>query len=202
MPVAKASTFEPAPEGTHVARCFGCVALGTQHSAQFADSFKVMLMFELPEHMIETEDGAKPAVVSKEYTLSIGPKSNLGKALESWRGRGFTKEEMKGFEISNVVGAPCQITVSHKTSAKGGVWADIIAIVGVPKNYKAPDQWHKSVKYEVEHGKNEVFLALPEWIQKKIGACEEWQPSTAKPTTAPEPPEGQPPEVDDDGVPF
>lgn len=202
MPVAKSGgEFKPAPEGTHIARCFACISLGTQHSEKFADSFKILLMFELPKEMIETEEGAKPAVVSKEYTLSIGPKSNLGKALQSWRGRAFTADEMKGFEIANVIGAPCQVTVSHKPSAKGGVWADILTITGIPKGYQMPAQWHKSCRYEIEQGKDEAFAALPEWIRKKILACEEFQPSTIKPMTTPEPPEAPAPD-EEDSVPF
>jgi hypothetical protein len=199
MPVAKASTFTPAPEGTYVARCFACISLGTQHSERFADSFKVMLMFELPEEMIETPDGAKPMVVSKEYTLTLSPKSNLGAHLNSWRGRAFTPDELKGFEVSNVVGAPCQITIMHKKSEAGNIRADIAAITGIPKGLKVPDQWHKSIKYEIEHGKSEVFTALPEWVQKKILGCEEWKPSTVKPQT-PEPIDPGP--EDDDSIPF
>jgi hypothetical protein len=157
-----------------------------------------MLMFELPEEMIDTPDGAKPMVVSKEYTLTLSPKSNLGAHLNSWRGRAFTPEELKGFEVSNVVGAPCQITIMHKTSEAGNIRADIAAITGIPKGLKVPDQWHPSIKYEIEHKHSEVFSTLPAWVQKKILNCEEWKPSTVKPQ-APEPADTNP---DDDNVPF
>lgn len=200
MPVAKGSNFTPAPEGTYIARCFACISLGTQHSERFADTFKVMLMFELPEEMVETPDGARPMVINKEYSLSLSPKSNLGKHLNSWRGRAFTAEELKGFEVSNVVGAPCQLTITHVTSENtGNKRAEIAAITGLPRGLKVPDQWHPSIKYEIEHGKNEVFSKLPEWIQKKIMACEEWKPSSVKPE-APEPIDPGP--EADDNLPF
>lgn len=198
MPVAK-KTFTPAPEGTHLARCFACISLGTQHSEKFADSFKVMLMFELPNEVIETEDGAKPMVISKEYTLSLGAKATLSQHLTSWRGRAFTPEEMKGFEVSNVVGAACQVTIQHKTSNTGNVRADISAITGLPKGMKAPDQWHPSIKYEIEDGRNDVYQSLPEWVRNKIASCEEWQPSAVKPA-APEPAVEE--TTEDDSVPF
>lgn len=197
MPIAK-KVFVPCPEGTHVARCFACISLGTQHSEKFADSFKIMLMFELPNEMVDTEQGAKPMVISKEYSLSLGAKATLTQHLTSWRGRAFTPEEMKGFEVSNVVGAACQITIQHKTSSTGNVRGDITAITGLPKGMKAPDQWHPSIKYEIEDGKNEVYQSLPEWVRNKIAACEEWQPSMVKKAVAPEPPS----EGDDNEVPF
>ena len=37
-----------------------------------------------------------------------------------------------------------------------------------------PAQFHKAVRYEIEDGKNETFNALPQWLQKKIGLCLEW----------------------------
>ena len=204
MPIAKAgANFTPAPEGTHLARCFGCISLGTQKSELFAASWKILLMFELPEEMIEIPDkGAAPMVVTKEYTLSLGKKATLTQHLNSWRGRAFTPEELKGFEVSNVVGAACQVTIQHKAAkVTGNVRADIVSITGLPKGVTPPAQWHPSVKYEIEMMKNEVFTALPEWIQKKIALCEEWQPSTVKPIEAPEPPE-QGPDAEDELVPF
>lgn len=179
MPIAKETkTFDPAPEGTHIARCYGCVSLGTQHSEQFADSFKIMLMFELPFELIKTEEGEKPMTISKEYTLSLGKKATLRKHLDAWRGRSFNEEELKGFEVSNVVGAPCQLTVVHAMSGKGSTYAKIETITGLAKGMTCPAQAHPSIKYEIEDGGNEVYSKLPEWIRKKILASEEQHPST------------------------
>lgn len=198
MPIAKGTTFTPAPEGTHVARCIGCISLGTQDGGVYLPAFKVMLMFELPNEMIETDKGAKPMTVHKEYSLSLGKKSTLGQHLNSWRGRAFTKEELEGFEVSNVVGVPCQVTIQHKTSASGNVRADITAITGLPKGMTAPQQFHASVKYEIDQGQDETFRALPEWIQKKIKACEEWQVKPQKQETEVD----QPGEEIEGDVPF
>lgn len=188
MPIAKeTSSFEPAPAGTHIARCYGCVALGTQHSEMFADAFKVLLMFELPFEKMNTQNGEMPMTVSKEYTLSLGKKSNLRKHLDSWRGRAFTEEELKGFEVSKVVGAPCQLTIVHQQNAKtGNTFAKIESITGLAKGMNCPDQSHPNVRFEIEEGKSEAYNALPEWIRKKIDACEEWQP-TKETATTPEP---------------
>lgn len=209
MPIAKsAPQFEPAPEGTHLARCYACISLGTQHDEKFADSFKFMLLFELPHELIEFDGQSKPMTVSKEYTLSLGKKSNLRRHLESWRGKAFTEEELKGFEVSNVVGAPCQLTIVHGTSGTGNKYAKIEGVTGLAKGMECPPQVHPSIKYEIEHGQNEVFKSLPEWIRNKVLMCEEWkQPTVDTPQTRalaqaagavmePEPP------YDDSSVPF
>lgn len=200
MPIAKAAgNFEPAPAGTHVARCYGCVSLGTQHSELYADAFKVMLMFELPYEIIQSQEyGERPMTVSKEYTLSLGKKANLRKHLDAWRGKAFTEEELKGFEVSNVVGAPCQLTIVHSQSGTGSTYAKIESITGLAKGMTCPSQAHASIKYEVEHKDNEVFKALPEWIRKKIEGCEEWKPSGATPST----PTQTEPEPEETSVPF
>ena len=201
MPIAKETkTYDPCPAGTHVARCFGCVSLGTQHSPLFADAFKVMLMFELPFETIATEEGDKPMTISKEYTLSLGKKAFLRKDLDAWRGKPFTPEELEGFEVSNVVGAPCQLTIIHTISkTKGNTYAKIEGITGLAKGMTCPAQVHTSVKYEIDDGENAVFKALPEWIQKKIIASEEVTPTGAKPESHQEPPAD---EIPEDSVPF
>lgn len=207
MPIAKETkNFDPAPAGTHVARCYGCVSLGTQHSELFADAFKLMLLFELPFETVKMGDGKEmPMTISKEYTLSLSKKANLRKHLDSWRGRPFTETELAGFEVSNVVGAPCQLTITHAKSSNGNVYARIETITGLAKGMTCPDQQHPSIKYEIEEGDEKVsenFKKLPEWIQKKIRACEEWQ--TPKEVLGPDatPHTIDPADVPEDDVPF
>jgi hypothetical protein len=67
------------------------------------------------------------------------------------------------------------LSVIHKTSGKGKIYATISSISGLPKGVECPPIWHKAVNYEIEHGKNDVFNALPNWIQAKILAAEENQ---------------------------
>jgi hypothetical protein len=166
----------------------------------FADAFKVMLLFELPHELIQTQEyGEQPMTISKEYSLSLGKKANLRKHLDSWRGRSFTEEELKGFEVSNVVGAPCQITVVHSQSGNGNTYAKIESITGLVKGLACPPQSHASIKYEIEHGKNDVFQKLPEWIRKKIEACEELNPGKPQTQQAQQP---EPSDPDNEPMPF
>ena len=203
MPVAKESgkDFKPLPSGSHVARCFGVISLGTQNSPMFPASFKVMLMWEVPGETIEMDGKPTPMVIQREYTLSLSEKANLRHDLESWRGRQFTAKELEGFMVEKVLGQPCMLSVIHKNTAKNKLYAAISSISGLPKGVQCPAQYHKSVHYEIEHGQNETFKALPEWIRKKIAGCEEWLPSAVMNE---EPPITDPdvvPEESDD-VPF
>lgn len=198
------SSFVPAPAGTHVARCYSCIALGTQKSDIYADSFKIMLQFELPNEPMEQPDGSSaPMVVSKEFTFSKGKKSNLRKMLESWRGKPFTDEQLENFEVSDVVGAPCMLTIVHQTAAGGGTYAKIEAITGVPKGLTCPPQFHKSIKYEIEQGMDDTYKNLPDWIRKKIDNCEEWiHPAAAQPAATTNSDPGEPDPQAGDDVPF
>ncbi len=206
MPTAKESsggTFVPAPAGAHVARCFACIALGTQqpNNAAFNPSFKVMLMFELPNELVEgTED---PMTIGKEYTCSLSEKANLRKDLEGWRGRQFTADELKGFDVANVVGQPCVLSIIGYTKQNGQQGTKINSLSKLPKGSACPPAVHKPIIYEIEHGRNDTFLSLPEWIRKKIEACDEWQkPAPSRGNPAPVPDVAPAEDPDSDDVPF
>lgn len=179
MPVASekgGGDFTPAPVGTHLARCIGVVSLGTQKpsSPTFNPQFKIMLTFELPNELLPDTKEPMAMTVNKEFSCSLSKKANLRGALESWRGRVFTQEELDGFDVVKVLGAPCMLGVIHKTSSKGGTYADVSSISALPKGMQAVPQTNPSVHYEIEMGRNDVFQKLPEWIRKKIEQCEEW----------------------------
>ena len=114
--IAKESggNFVPAPEGTHLAICFSAIAIGTQPetNSKYSPTFKIMLLFELPNERIERDGKSVPQMVQIEYTLSLNEKSTLRAHLSSWRGRQFTAQELEGFEVSNVVGAPALVTIT------------------------------------------------------------------------------------------
>ncbi len=183
MPTARetGSTFTPAPSGAHLARCIGVISLGTQQptTPTFHPTFKVLLIWELPNERV-ISDGAKAQTVSKEYSCSLSEKANLRKDLESWRGRPFTKEELGGFDVANVIDKPCMVSVIHKQSAKGSTYAAVNAVTSLPKGSQAPPRVNELVRFEIEDGQNDVFKALPEFIQNKIKASDEWmQPHAA-----------------------
>ena len=67
------------------------------------------------------------------------------------------------------------ISIIHVPKQDGsGVRDRVEGVTALPKGYPAPPQFHESVKYEIEQGQDAAFRKLPEWLQKKILACVEW----------------------------
>jgi len=154
---------------------------------------KVRLTFELPDQVIEgevVENGkttkvTKPMMVSLELTRSLGERATLRKHLESWRGAAFTSKELASFSLKNLLGKAALLTLMHKTSQAGRQYCAINAISKLPKGMTAPKESVGSqIFYEIESGQNEVFAALPEWLQDKIRASKEFQMAAGKPTAS------------------
>ena len=154
---------------------------------------KVRLTFELPDQVIEgevVENGkttkvTKPMMVSLELTRSLGERATLRKHLESWRGAAFTSKELASFSLKNLLGKAALLTLMHKTSQAGRQYCAINAISKLPKGMTAPkESVSAQVFYEIENGQNEVFAALPEWLQDKVRASKEFQMAAGKPTSS------------------
>jgi hypothetical protein len=160
-----------------------------------------MFTWELPDETIEIDGEQKPRAISKEYTLSLGEKANLRKELEAWRGKAFSKEELDGFDLKNVLGKPCQIQIIHKTAASGNIRANISAIIGVPKGYKAPEVVNNMVYFDMTDSiAFEIFDTLPEWIRAKIAGSDTWRELKEQKNTLSTAPVAV--IDDDDGLPF
>lgn len=196
--------FVLAPEGTHVAVCIGVVDMGT-HRGEYMGKPKsrrmVRVTWELPDEVLEGENGAAvPMMVGKLYTLSLGEKAVLRHDLESWRGRAFTEAERAGFDISKLAGVACLVTIVHEKK-NDKTYANVKGVTKIPKGTPPPKAPFNEPKvFSIADGRNSAtFKALPEWLQKKIGECIEWN-------SAPAEPEGhnkgsdEPPQSDD--VPF
>lgn len=168
-----------APPGTHVARCYQLIDLGTQ-SGEYAGKpnkkHKVRLSWELPDELAVFDDkkGEEPFAVHKTYTLSLNEKSVLRHDLESWRGKAFTADELKGFDIAKLLGVACLLTIVHETKGDK-TYANVNGVAKLAKGMQCGEPVNKPVKYEVEDGRNDTFKALPEFLQTMIANCEEWK---------------------------
>jgi hypothetical protein len=121
--IIKGSDFTPAPEGMHNAVGVDVVDLGMV-DGQFGMKHKLKIVWEIDAPM---EDGRR-FVVSKRYNVSLHEKSTLFKDLKGWRGRPFTPEELKGFDLDKVIGAPCQLVIVHN-ERDGSVYADVQTVM-------------------------------------------------------------------------
>jgi hypothetical protein len=140
------------PVGTFPARCIRVVDLGTHEKewkGEVKKSRKVMVTWEISELMPE-EDGGKPWVIQAEYTASISEKAKLGQLLNKWRGKPFTEEEKKGFNLFNLLGVPCMLSVEHNTARSGRIYANVGGCLPLPKAMQAIDQVNESFSFDIE----------------------------------------------------
>lgn len=171
----KGGDFKKVPEGVHMATCIWLYDLGTQHNAQFnVDQQKCLIAWEIPEERVDIEGASKAMVISKKYTVSLNVKASLRKDLEAWRGRAFTEEELAGFNLKNILGKPCQLQVIHKQGENGKVYANIAAIMAVPKGHKPTPPENDLILFDMDAGSC-VPDNVPEWIMTMISASPEYK---------------------------
>lgn len=132
------SKFKVHPEGQFLAQLVDVVDMG-ERVEKFQDydpkvSEKCVFVFRTGE----TNESGQLIDVDREFTVSMGDKANLRKALEQWRGKKYTNEEIgDGVGIGKLCGNWALITVEHKSSQSGNTYAVINSIVGVPKVMEA-----------------------------------------------------------------
>lgn len=201
--VAKKSEGSPPIEaGTYPAVCYSVIDLGTQYNEYWGKSSpQIVITWEIQSLRIEYEkDGEKregPRVISKTYTNVLHEKSNLYKDLLSWRGKPFTVEEAEGFDVSNVLGANCILTIIN-VEKNGRTYANIAGVsklmTGLPK--KQPE--NELVKFDITD--TEIPESIPDWIKKLINKCEEFnhQGGQDNPSWVGD----DPPPITDDDIPF
>jgi hypothetical protein len=134
--------FIQAPAGVHNAVCVDVADLGLEPNkfdATKPDVYKVRIIWELEE---KNPDTGNPFTVASKFTLSINKKSSLRKFLIPWRGRDFTEEEEKGFDVEKLIGVPCLLQVLHNAGEDGQVWANVASVMphqkGQPKLKPSP----------------------------------------------------------------
>lgn len=170
------SSFEPAPEGVFPARCIWVVDLGTQVSDGLYGHQERHQMYVNWELVDESTASGQPMTIGAFFTVSLNPKGNLRATLESWRGRAFSPEELKGFDISKLINAPCLISVKHQPKQDGsGIRAQVSGVMAPMKGQKIADARDTRflVDLDASDAKQQVE-ALPDWLKAKIYATKEW----------------------------
>lgn len=178
------SSYAPIEAGTYPARCCGVVDLGLQHiewQGQKKDQDKVLLMFELPTERIEIDGEDKPRWMSVRYTMSLHEKAGLRKALDAWRGKPMTAEELKGFDLSRLLNAPCMLTVVNKEGSNGGMYANIGGISKPMKGMSVAELENEPILFDMSADNAlTVYQKLPEWIRKVIDESVTWKERKAE----------------------
>ena len=172
------STFTPPDAGTYTAVMRAMIDLGSQSSTfegETKSARKIMLKFEITDPDNRRSDGTAHTV-SKRFTASLHERAALRKFLEAWRGRPFTPEELKGFDLAKLLGLPCLLGIVHQ-ERDGKTFAGISSCMKLPKGMTAPpaseplEHWDMSGSVPPDWT---VFAALPKRLQETIEASPEF----------------------------
>lgn len=157
--------FKLVPAGTHLARFYRIVDLGTQRSSwNGQEKFlrKMMIRWEIHGEddqgaPLVTDEG-EPLSLFKNYTHSMAENSNLRKDIQLWQGFKFRDDnEARRFNLGSILGEWCMVSVVHDSGNDGKVYANVNSITPVPPIIKKSG-------YPKPHNPITVFrLAKPDW---------------------------------------
>jgi hypothetical protein len=124
--------YKPHPTGPHAAVCCDIVDLGVWQDQYPGKAPRNVRKIRLVFQTDETREDGKRFTVGRLFTASLGEKANLRKFIESWRGVSFTEEELRGFSLSKLIGAPALVQVKHRKKGEK-TYADIDSVMRLPK---------------------------------------------------------------------
>lgn len=191
--------FKTVPAGVFIGRCWELIDLGTQtnETGLYAgkSDHKIKIGFELfgeeedgtPLTIMVEGKGEMPLTITKDYTVSLHEKANLRKELEAWRGKPFTEEEAKGFDVSKLIGAYAMVNVTHKTNAQGKVRANISGLSPIPsalRNAK-PAPVHGNRIFDLDNPDMVIYNTFYEYLQQQIAKSPEWKKHQGVPLSEP-----------------
>ena len=185
--------FKRVPAGVHIGRCYSLIDLGTQTTnGQYGEKqqHKLRVGWELfgedeegQPLVVEVDGKEMPMTISKSYTVSLHEKAGLRKDLAAWRGRDFTEEEAKAFDVSKLIGAYCMVNVTTSEN-NGKTYSNVGGLTPLPaalKNAK-PAPVHETLLFNLDEPDLAVFSTFHEKLQDAIRNSPEWK---AKHGTAP-----------------
>jgi len=177
--------FKKVPPGAYIGRCFSLIDLGTQFTdGQFGpkSQHKIKIGFELfgeddnGEPLTLDVDGKQmPLTISKSYTVSLHEKAGLRRDLAAWRGKDFTDEEAKSFDVAKLLGAYAMVNVTT-SETNGKTYTNIAGLTPIPgalKNAK-PAPVHSNVIFDLDKPDMQVFDTFHEKLQEAIKKSPEW----------------------------
>ena len=170
-----AGNYTPPDQGTYSARLVQLVDLGHQTSVwegQEKTAHKILLTFEITDAENRRTDGTAHTI-SRRYTASLHPKAGLRKLLESWRGRPFTADELKSFDLKTLLGVPCLVGIIHETKGDK-TFANLSSIMRLPKGFAPGPDTEPLVHFDLNEPDWQVFAQLSSRLQDQIAASPEF----------------------------
>ena len=177
--------FKRVPSGAFIGRCYSLIDLGTQ-LVNSPDGEKLKHRIQLGWELFGEDDQGSPLTVNidghempmtikKSYTVSMHEKAGLRKDLAAWRGKDFTEDEAKAFDVSKLLGAYCMVNVT--TNDKGGkTYSNVAGLTPLPGALRAskPAPVHADQKFDLDAPDMALFSTFHERLQDAIKKSPEW----------------------------
>lgn len=166
----KAPALDP---DNYMARVVQVIDLGVQNQRPFQGKEKppaheIMLTYELVTEFMPGEDDEpdedKPRWVSERFPLH-NMKADRAKSTKRYLAID-PKQKFKG-DFAALVGQPCLVTIVNN-ERDGRVYNNVGGISQPLKGIPVPELKNEPVVLDLDAPDLDVFLALPEWIQKII----------------------------------
>jgi hypothetical protein len=178
--------YKRVPSGAFIGRCYSLIDLGTQRTeGQFGikDQHKIQIGWELfgedddgQPLTIERDGATMPMTIKKSYTVSLHEKAALRRDLASWRGKDFTDEEAKAFDVTKLIGAYCMVNVTTSEN-NGKTYSNVGGLTKLPTALKdaKPAPVHKDIIFNLDEPDMELFSTFHEKLQEAIKRAPEWK---------------------------
>jgi len=166
------------PAGTHVARCYQIIHIGTivdTYQGEEKLVNKVRLVFELPLETADFGKGEQPFSIGRDFTLSMHEKSGLRAFVQSWLGKAMSDAEANKFDIGTLLGKEAMVSVMHRTANTGRNYADLKGASPLAKGMTCPPQVNAAFLLDYDSEDFDLrFKMLPEWLQNKVSSSAEF----------------------------
>jgi hypothetical protein len=116
--------------------------------------------------------------IFKNYSLSWSEKGELRIDLESWRGKAFTQQEMRQFDLKSVLGAWCMLNVIERAGQNGNIYACVEGISPVSSMIEQnglPEPVNANAFFTLDDPDIEIFANFSDHLKAKITATPEWE---------------------------
>lgn len=166
--------------GVYTAISSAIIDLGIQTSEKFGTTQRrFMMIWNILNEEVEINGEKYPRTMTKEYSFSLNEKSTLRKDLQAWRGQTFSEEELKGFNILNILNKACQLQILLEEK-NGKQNNNIASIMALPKGTLVEaltDTYYLDLT-DTETWQN--WDKVPNWIQERIKKADNYESTGLK----------------------
>jgi hypothetical protein len=98
--------------------------------------------------------------------------------LEQWRNKAFTIDELAGFDVKNLLGQFCMVSVANDKGVDGKEYCNVKAVSPVPHAIKKaglPDGYNQTVLFSLDDFDRKIYDSLSQKTRDRIASSPEYK---------------------------